>query len=449
MQDGKAVGLHPGTFVLQTIMTSSLFFRWLALVAGLVAVAPPLVAQDNAALLNLLVRKGVLSDQEADDIRSDLAKENSAALVTTSKTNNLEKLSLGARFQTQFVDLDTDTGGAIANPANIQHFFQRRIYFGLRAQFSANWSSYLNYDFAGSTFDQATISWRHSDQLVVDFGLRKVPFGYDEWSISSGALKSIERSTVTRFFVEGNNGRRLGAGSYHQGVFIGGASTNGEFTYNVAVTNPERGEDASAAVPGVGNATNNNFAYWANAGYGVKFGETLLNSFKVGLSAGLLPDQGGPANTNLGRGYDLSVYSAYADLYSGPYSLVAEYYWAHNERGASLTQDANPSGFWVQPSYRFGAFEPTLRYSFTDSDGRGIVPGDLVRSAPIVAGLTFDRLSEWYAGVNWYPVGNDLKHEVKVQAGYIYAESTRRLTGPAGVSKLKTDGFRSQLQVNF
>jgi len=128
---------------------------------------------------------------------------------------------------------------------------------------------------------------------------------------------------------------------------------------------------------------------------------------------------------------------------------VAEYYRADNERGASLTQDAHPSGFWIQPSYRFGSFEPTLRFSFTDSDGRGLVPGDLVRSAPNVAGLTFDRMSEWYAGVNWYPVGNDLRHEVKVQAGYIYAESTRRLTGPAGVSKLATDGFRSQLQVNF
>lgn len=430
-------------------MTITPLTRGLAFLAGLVAVAGSLPAQDNSTLLNLLVRKGVLSDQEADDLRADLAKENSAALVTTSKSNNLEKFALSARFQTQFVDLDTDAGGSVPNPANIQHFFQRRIYFGVRAQFSANWSAYLNYDFAGSTFDQATITWKPSEQLIVDFGLRKVPFGYDEWSISSGALKAIERSTITRFFVEGNNGRRLGAGSYHQGVFIGGASNTGVWTYNVAVTNPERGEDGVAAVPGVGNATNNNFAYWANVGYGVKFGPTLLSSFKVGVSAGLLPDQGGPANTNLGRGFDLSVYSAYADLYSGPYSLVAEYYWANNERGASVTKDAKPTGFWIQPSYRFGAFEPVVRYSFADSDGRGIVPGDLVRSSPNPAGLTFDHIAEWYAGVNWYVVGNDLKHEVKIQAGYLHADSTHRLSGPATVDHLVTDGIRSQVQVNF
>ena len=414
-----------------------------------IAAASPLAGQDNSTLLNLLVRKGVLSEQEADDLRSDLAKENTAALVSTSKSNNLERFALTARFQAQFVDLDTDTGGSVPDPANVQHFFLRRIYFGARAQFSANWSTYFNYDFAGSTFDQATITWRKSDLLTIDLGLRKAPFGYDEWSISSGALKAIERSTVTRFFVESNNGRRLGAGSYHQGVFLGGAAHNGEFTYNVAVTNPERGEDAIAAVPGVGNATNNNFAYWANAGYGVKFGDALLNSWKVGVSAGFLPDQGGPSNTNLGRGYDLSVYSAYADIYYGPYSLVAEYYWAHNERGASLTRDSNPNGFWIQPSIRFGSLEPTFRFSYTDSDGRGIVPGDLVRSSPNPTGLTFDKITEWYGGINWYPVGNDLRHEVKVQAGYIYAESTDRLSGAATVSKLKTDGFRSQVQVNF
>ena len=62
--------------------------------------------------------------------------------------------------------------------------------------------------------------------------------------------------------------------------------------------------------------------------------------------------------------------------------------------------------------------------------GSGIVPGDLVRSAPNPAGMTFDEIAEWYGGLNWYLVGNDLRHEVKFQAGYIHAEATDRLTGP-------------------
>jgi len=419
-----------------------------AVLAGLLAVAGSLAAQEDNTLINILVRKGILSDQEARDVRSELDRENNASFVATTKARNLERFVLATRMQSQFVDLDTDTGGAVPNPANIQHFFLRRIYFGARAQFTGNWSAYLNYDFAGSTFDQATVTWSKSKQFVLDFGLRKVPFGYDEWGISSGALKSIERSTVTRFFVESNNGRRLGAGSYHQGVFIGGTSSGG-FTYNVAVTNPERGEDAITIAPGVGNATNNNFSYWANLGYGEQFGANPGNSWKVGISAGLLPDQGGPANTHLGQGHDLVVYSAYADLRVGPYSLVGEYYQADHERGVSPTEDARPSGFWIQPSYRVGRFEPTFRYSQTDTDGRGLVPGDLVRSAPNAAGLTFDRISEWYGGVNWYVVGNDLRHEVKFQAGYLFARSTGRIAGPAAVTRLKSDGFRSQVQVSF
>ena len=437
--------------------------KWLALVAGALLAAAPALAQDNNALLTALVRKGILTDQEADDMRSDLAKENVAALVSTTKSPNLEKLTLTGRFQSQFVDLGTDTGGAVANPAAVQHFLLRRIYFGARLNFSSNWSGFFNYDFAGSTFDQATITWTPTPWVAADFGFRKVPIGYDEWSISSGALKCIERSPITRFFVEQNNGRRLGAGSYHQGVFVGGADPSpvGGFFYNVAVTNPERNEDATGiatagqnavlgnGAPGTGNATNNNFSYWANIGYSQKFGDGLLNSWKAGVSTGWLPDQGGPGNGNLGKGFDMSVYSAYADVYYGPWSLVAEYYWAKDDAGVSLTRDSKPTGYWVQPSYRFGAFEPVVRYTSVDSDGRGIAPGDLVRSAPSPGGMTFDKLTEWYLGVNWYLVGNDLKHEVKLQAGYIHSESKDRLTGPATVSKLTTEGFRSQMQVNF
>ena len=68
-----------------------------------------------------------------------------------------------------------------------------------------------------------------------------------------GNLKSIERSGVTRYFVEANNGRRLGAASYRIGAFLDGKKEiNKELNlvYSAAVTDPERSEtfaDASAA----------------------------------------------------------------------------------------------------------------------------------------------------------------------------------------------------------
>jgi len=64
-----------------------------------------------------------------------------------------------------------------------------------------------------------------------------------------------------------------------------------------------------------------------------------------------------------------------------------------------------------------------------------------VRSAP--SGGTMNKLNEWFIGGNWYIRGND----VKWQLGYIHAETKDTITG--GVAQAKTDGVRSQMQLNF
>jgi hypothetical protein len=440
---------------------------WLALLGSLaIGAASAAFAQDNRALFDLLVKKGTLTDQEAEDLRSEISKQNTAALVSTGLGANLEKITITGRFQSQFVGLASDTNSTVANPAATQHFLLRRIYLGFRPQFANNWSAYVNLDFANASFDQATISWKQSDAFTLDVGLRKVPLGYDEWSISSGALKSMERSAATRFFVEGNNGRRLGAGSYRMGAFVGGASSDpaGGWSYNLAVTNPER-DESYAGVASAGASFNNNLAYWANLGYNRKFGEGLLNSWKVGVSAGYLPDQGGagltaagaviPSPANLGKGLDLNVYSVYTDLYYDKFSLVGEYYGGNVERGrlggtATTGLDAKPSGWWIQPSYRVGQYELVARFDHLDSDGRGIQPGDLVRSAPSPAGITMNTFDAWFVGLNWYILGNDLKHDLKLQFGWTSATTKDRLAPAVSpVSKITTEGFRTELQINF
>ena len=66
---------------------------------------------------------------------------------------------------------------------------------------------------------------------------------------------------------------------------------------------------------------------------------------------------------------------------------------------------------------------------------------DGIRSAP--SGGTMNKMSEWYFGFNYYFRGND----VKWQLGYLYGESKDTITG--ATAKAKTEGIRSQLQVNF
>ncbi|MBK8858311.1 MAG: porin [Opitutaceae bacterium] len=416
----------------------SLKTKSLALLGSLMLGASAVMAQDSATLLDLLVRKGIVTDQEAEDLRADLSKENTAAMVSTSKGPNLDKLVINGRFQAQFVSLGTDISGTAADPATNQHAFLRRIYVGFKPTFGNGWSAFLNYDFAGSTFDAAYIEWTKSPELFVDVGFKKAPIGYEEYFISSGALKSIERSPITRFFVESNNGRRLGAGSYRQGVWVGGKQSNG-LSYEFAVTNPER-EESSAGAAGVGSAANNNFAYWGTLGYAKSIGGGAL---KVGGSLGILPDQGGKT---LGAGNDLTVWSLYADYRLNDFSLMGEYFGSKNDHGVSATVDSESSGYWIQPSYRFGAYEGVVRYTYVDSDGRGVQTADGIRSAP--SGGTMDKLSEWFIGLNWYILGNEAKHDVKFQAGYIMGESKDSITGASG-PKAKTDGIRSMMQVNF
>jgi phosphate-selective porin len=416
--------------------------KWLALLGGVMLAASVALAQSNKELLDVLVKKGILTNDEATQIAADFAKSQPAPVVGASKY--LQKLTFSGRFQTQFVDIGTSVNGVAANPPATQHFLLRRIYFGVKADLGDGFSGTLNYDFANLSFDAAFIEWKQSDALAIDAGLRKVPFGYEE-TTSSGALKAIERSPVTRYFVESNNGRRLGAGSYHTGVFVGGTE-EGVF-YNVAVTNPERdefstGDSTTNATPGVNNTgsnTNNNFAYWGNLGYSNKFSH---GSYKAGIEAGYLPDQGGPAAA-VGTGQNLAVYGAFADVTFADFNLAGEYLTADDKHGASATQDAKPKGFWIQPSYMITkALEGVVRYSQIDSNGRGVNISDGIRSAP--GGGTMDKLSEWFIGANWYFKGNDMK----LQAGYINGESKDTLAGVGG-PKATSSGFRSQVQLNF
>jgi len=406
--------------------------KLLATAAALLA-ASVAFAQDSKALIDVLIKKGILNEEEAVKIQKDLGKTTAAQEVSTSKGKYLERLTLSGRFQIQYAGLGTDIDGTAADPAATNHFFMRRMYLGAKAELGQGWSGNLNYDFAGSTFDAAFVQWKQSDQFVFDFGFRKVPFGLEEWYTSSSNLRAIERSPGTRFFVESNNGRRLGAGSYRTGIFLGGKDTSG-FFYNVAVTNPERDESA-AGVTGQGTASTNSLAYWGNVGYA---GKIEGGTFVLSGSLGVLPDQGGKT---LGAGDDLTVYNLFAQITRGPLDLQLEYFGSKNDHGVSASQDSSSSAFSVQPAYKVGDLEYVVRYSYVDSDGRGLTTGDLIRSAP--SGGTMDKLTEWFAGINYYIRGND----VKWQIGYIHGESKDTVTG--GSAKATTDGIRSMMQLNF
>ena len=434
-------------------------------------------AANNNALINALIAKGILTPDDAAKIEAEINAANAATaassagsdIISNPTDKYVKKITLSGRFQTQFVDLGTSIDGyqnaapsvLPAHPVASEHFLLRRIYLGTKVDFIDGFSGVVNYDFANASFDAAYVGWKQSDALEIDAGFKKVPFDYEEIT-SSGDLKAIERSPVTRYFDEPNNGRRLGAASYRTGLFANG--TEDGFFWAVAVTNPERNEysgdstsgpsiNGDGGVGNYSNSTDNNLAYYGWGGWSTKFKD---GSFKIGGEYGDLPDQGGPAASALGQGDNLSIYGLYADVTEGVFRLQGEWMTAEDKKAVTVAgkvRAAKPNGYWVQPSIYLipKKLEAVVRYSELDSDNRGVALSDGIRGA--TSGGTMDKMNELYIGGNWYIEGND----VKLQFGYIHGVSMDPLapTTPTGVVatgtaiRASTNGFRSQVQVNF
>ena len=403
-----------------------------ALIGGIATFAP---AQDSGALLNVLVRKGILSDQEAEDIRAELTAESHAAVISSvSGGKSTHSIGIYGRLQLQYAGLDTDAPGV----DSVNHLFARRVRLGIKAGLGAKWTADLNYEFGAQVVDKMLISYRPDfGELPAnfDFGLRKVNLGFEE-NISSGSLAAIERSAVTRYFVESNNGRRLGAAKYRIGAYydVNSAARAGKTSgvyYGFAVTNPEAPAGATGSIS-EGNGLTNELAYWGDVGYS---GLTTSFSYRVGVAAGLLPSQGGRQRA---EDSDMTVFSGYASAQVGRFSLMGEYLGAQVDDGVGLGSDASPWGVWIQPAFALNErFEMVARASYLDTDGRGVRLSDGVRSAP--AALTADNAVETYIGFNYYFLGSDLN----LQFGYV------RGSGKRGTQDETVQGVRSQLHVNF
>ena len=411
---------------------------------GLVALllGSPVLAVDSGALLDALIRKGILTNQEAEDIRADLVRDSntvpSQAMAGGKSTN---RLSVGMRMQLQYAHIDTEVRGASVKPVYTDQPFTRRIYLTLKAGVGGDWGAQFTWDFASGYYDDAFIGWTPTPDLQFNFGLRKVAVAYEE-RFSSGNLKGLERSGATRYFVEGNNGRRLGAASYRIGIFLDGKrelSPATSVVYSAAVTDPERSETAADAAA-AGDATTNRVALWGTVGLLGKLEEN--GYWTTGFGVGFQPDRGGWGTTNFGRGHDLTLYSVYVDLQAGRFGFMGEYLTADVERGTSATRDARPRGFFLMPSlYLTETVEAVVRYTAVNSDGRGLQMGDVMRSAP--SGGTMNTFDEWYAGANWYLRGIDLR----LQLGAMSGRTKKTVTGAP--AEAKAVGARSQLQVQF
>src|SRR5712691_8882087 len=111
---------------------------------GLILGGVAAYGQDSGALLDLLVRKGLITDQEAEDVRADLVKENAATAAGKMKLSTpLTELELygDARMRYEIRTAEAGAPDTITKPGdNTQrNRFRYRLRLGLRGTLVDDW----------------------------------------------------------------------------------------------------------------------------------------------------------------------------------------------------------------------------------------------------------------------------------------------------------------------
>ncbi|HWL14946.1 MAG TPA: putative porin [Opitutus sp.] len=171
--------------------------KWLALIAGAALVTGAVQAQDSGPLLNLLVAKGIITDQEAEDLRAELVKEYTAN--TSSGKLNLNsslsefKLSGDVRLRHQMETQAPETATGRPTVSNERTRERFRFRFNGDAVLQKGWSGGFAFETASAadsgnqTFQdgnndyslylaRAYIGWQASPNLSFAGGKIKNPF---------------------------------------------------------------------------------------------------------------------------------------------------------------------------------------------------------------------------------------------------------------------------------
>jgi hypothetical protein len=387
-------------------------------------------AASNDALLDLLVKKGVLTDQEATAVAAELQAD--APVYVTAKGKAVDSIKLTGRVHFQYDSINNDNGDNSEDG-----FFFRRLYLGAEAKFFENYYAKLiaNYsdDDGDIDIDKAIVGWKYSSAFTGEAGYQKAPFGFYE-TTSSSKIKTVERSIANRYFVEGDG---IQLGGRHTGLFAKG-DLGGGFGYKAAI------------VQSVPSNTRNDNREDDNRGFGgfarVQWeSEEFDNGGQLMLGADLAFMQDG--NRFIGNGAvaqdsDLIAYGIHGQYSLGDFLLSAEALATTVDDvviGAN-TDDVDVFGFTVVPSYKINdQWELVGQYSYIDSDDANLLDIDnLVRRSNVTG--DYNEGVSYYIGFNYYIKGNDLK----LTGGYELSEFEAN-----GGNDVEVDTFRLRLQALF
>jgi phosphate-selective porin OprO/OprP len=374
-------------------------------------------ATSNDALLDLLVKKGVLTDAEATAVAAELKEENKD-VTFSAKGKETVKLRFNGRMHFQYDSLDSEVNGA--DVASTNHFYFRRLRLGVKATHENGLFTETVLDLArdgnndepnyGVSIDKAVAGYEFSDAFTGMVGYQKVPFGFQE-TTSSSKIKTIERSAANRFLADD-----IDFAGRHTGLHAKG-NLGGGFSYAAAIVNGAQGE--GSRLLGTAQASNDLAAFgrvqWAG------------NDLTLGV------DAGNQSNNDV-VGQDVAAFTAYANYKFEGFDILGEYF------SADMDDQEDAEGYSLRVAYKFDKFEPVFRYSHLKNDTFVIDADELIRRAPSDGASATggdNEIDSYYFGFNYY-----YNKAVSLMVGYEIAE-----TDSDTDYEVEIDGLRARLQV--
>ena len=417
-----------------------------AIIGLLVAGAAIAANAQDKALLETLVKKGMLTQQEA----AQIAKESVAVTPATKSTKSI-KIFGGAQGWYTW-GKDTVKAGTATSPKQTSGFTLRYVKLGVEADVGGGWSATVVTDFGseGSSrnyLDKVVASKKVDlDYLngTLQLGLRKANMGYEQNMCDFGQL-AIERSVATNFFTRGSYGDySKNFGGRTVGVFWDGNITQVEgLYYSLAVTS-----GLTESTDGFLSSAQNSSAlsFYASMGYKniaeIK-GESLAYDF--GMNFGYAP-QGMRDNSirvNESRGSVWGI-NPYATASWKGLTAIAEFFLQQYEDytpfGSGSGICKTPLGANLTVAYKmdmgdWGAIEPVARWSYVYANGGPIV-------SEFADDLAYNQAMTGYIGLNWYATAS-----VKTSLGYEFGYFDQDVDG--GAARTYSNSVRAQVQVLF
>ncbi len=408
-------------------------------------------AQDKA-LLETLVSKGYLSQQEA----AQVARENVVVMPNSPETKSI-RLVGGV---SGWYSWDYAYRNGASSPAENNSFTMRYVKFGFDADVGGGWDINLMMDFGAegeerNYIDNITISKNINlgyTEGIVDLGFRKVNFALEQMQGDFNQY-AIERSVATWFFTRPSiteNGIRTNFGSRATGIFWNGniSSLNGLY-YGFSITGGAT-EDVSL---NNNNTDLNKLSFFGNVGF-KKDNEYDLEavSYDFGVNTGYA--SGGGVSTINDSTNSIWGVNPYIKLKWDSLSVEGEYFFQGledakaNNRNA-LAQGANLTFAWREDLGEWGTVEPIFRYSYLNTDGAnfntnyGIDYFD--QNGNVNSGVYFNVANSFYFGANWYVVP-----AVKISLGYEFAWYDKLENNADGnEGNVQENSVKAQIQVIF